>query len=63
MKCPLKPMPPDKYFSKSQLKAGIKFELEHTTSRKVAKQIVKAHLKESPLYYKELTKMEKKLGI
>lgn len=62
MKCPLKPMPSDKYFSTSQLKAGIKFELEHTTSKKVAKQIVKAHLMESPLYYKELAKLEKKLS-
>jgi hypothetical protein len=46
-----------------QLAMGIKVETEHTGSRKVAKKIALDHLAESPLYYKYLAKMEKKLRV
>lgn len=62
---------PDKKFIKAQLERGMKVELEHTSSRKIAKDIAKAHLIESgritktgkisSKYYDELYKMEKKL--
>lgn len=53
---------PDKMFNKTQLKKGTDVEMEHTDSRKVAKQIAKGHLAgESPLYYVYLEKMEKQL--
>lgn len=54
---------PDSFFDSKQLKIGIKVELEHTKSKRVAKAIAKDHLLESPQYYVELKKMEKKLGI
>lgn len=54
---------PDSAFNKKWLDFGIKVELEHTKSKKVAKMISKVHLTESPRYYVELKKMEKKLGI
>jgi hypothetical protein len=50
---------PDSKFNKSQLKMGVSTEMEHTTSRKVAKGIAKAHLVEIPDYYTRLRKMEK----
>ena len=50
---------PDKMFNKIQLRAGVKVEKEHTDDPKIAKQIAKAHLSESPDYYKYLKKMEK----
>jgi hypothetical protein len=53
----------DSFFNPTQLKYGIKVELEHTKSKRVAKAIAKDHLLESPQYYVELKKMEKKLGI
>ncbi len=62
-KCPtLKPMPPDSEFDSVQLAEGVKVELEHTADVQVAKQIAKAHLLESPDYYIELEKMERKLS-
>ncbi len=54
---------PDSFFNPTQLKHGIKVELEHTKSKRVAKAIAKDHLAESSQYYVELKKMEKKLGI
>ena len=54
---------PNIKFDKRQVKAGIKVELEHTRSRKIAKVIAEHHLAESPLYYKALKKMEKRLKI
>jgi hypothetical protein len=45
---------PDKYFNKSQLKQGVKTELEHTDSRALAKAIAKAHLTENKAYYTKL---------
>jgi len=44
---------------KSELKRGIKTELEHTTSKGVAKEIAMDHLLEDPNYYKKIQKMEK----
>jgi len=41
-----------------ELQRGIKVEMEHTDSRKIAKQIALDHLKESPTYYRDLSKME-----
>jgi hypothetical protein len=53
---------PDSMFNKTQLKKGTDVEMEHTYSRKIAKQIAKGHLAgESPLYYFYLDKMEKQL--
>jgi len=54
---------PDSFFDSTQLKYGVKVEMEHTKSKRVAKAIAKDHLLESPQYYVELKKMEKKLGI
>lgn len=54
---------PDSFFDATQLKYGIKVEMEHTKSKRVAKAIAKDHLLESPQYYVELKKMEKKLRI
>ena len=49
--------------NQKQLKMGIKVEMEHTSSPKVAKKIAMDHLKEfaGKPYYTELKKMEKKL--
>ena len=55
--CPRLP----KGVSKAALKKGTKVELEHTADRKVAECIARAHLEESPYYYEELEKMERKL--
>ena len=47
---------PDSKFDKTQLKMGIRTELEHTYSRTLAKQIAKAHLVEDRKYYTKLKK-------
>jgi hypothetical protein len=44
---------PDRKFDKVQLSKGMKVEMEHTTSKKVAKAITKAHLLENKNYYKK----------
>jgi len=46
----------------TRLNAGTKVEQEHTKSKATAKEIAMDHLAESPDYYKELGKMEKKLA-
>lgn len=49
--------------NQKELKLGIPIEMEHTTSRAVAKRIASQHLcefKNKP-YYSELIKMERKL--
>jgi len=51
---------PDSKFNSVQLRMGIKIEMEHTTSKSIAKQIAKAHLVEDPKYYTHLKKMEVK---
>lgn len=45
----------------SEWRRGIKVEMEHTSSRAVARCIAASHLRESPRYYIELLKMEKRL--
>lgn len=44
---------------KKQLKMGIKVETEHSTSKKLAKEIALDHLNEKPDYYDDLEKMER----
>ena len=52
---------------KKELVKGIKIESEHShlfpknLQKSMAERIAKDHLKESPCYYKELIKLEKKL--
>jgi hypothetical protein len=53
--------PKVKGISAAMWRKGIKVELEHTSSRKVARCIAAAHLEEFPRYYVELAKMERKL--
>ena len=49
---------------KTQLKKGIKIELEHTTSKKIALEIAMDHLWEDLQYYNKLKKVEvNELGI
>jgi hypothetical protein len=43
----------------SELKMGVKEEMEHTDSRKVALRIALDHLWQIPDYYTRLTKMER----
>lgn len=50
----------DVNYLKTQLQKGIKVEMEHTNDRQIAKEIALDHLVESPEYYKQLEKMEKK---
>ncbi|MFX1478316.1 MAG: DUF5661 family protein [Promethearchaeota archaeon] len=52
---------PDSDFDKEELAKGTRIEMEHTNDAKIAKEIAKDHLSESPEYYKELEKMEEKL--
>jgi hypothetical protein len=47
---------PDSSFSKEQLMAGVKTELEHTKSKSLAKEIAKDHLTERKDYYRRLSK-------
>jgi len=47
-------------FSKKQLEMGIKVEREHTSNKKIAREIAMDHLKEDPKYYTKLKKIEKK---
>jgi len=51
----------NKKFSKWQIETGIKVELEHTKSKKIARKIALDHLNEFPTYYTHLLRMEKKL--
>jgi hypothetical protein len=50
---------PDSDFDPKALAEGIRVEMEHTTSRRIAKEIAKDHLTEDPRYYKKLKKIEK----
>jgi GNAT superfamily N-acetyltransferase len=45
----------------TQLKLGVKFEMEHTKDKSIASKIAIDHLEESPYYYQKLTEMEKEL--
>ncbi len=53
---------PDEAFDPKELKKGTKVEAEHTDNETKAKEIAKDHLSEGMNYYKELEKMEEKLG-
>ena len=49
-------------YDSNQLRLGIKIEMEHTTSRKIAEKIAKDHLSEPGMsdYYTRLIRMERK---
>jgi len=49
-----------KDFDPKLLAEGIKVEMEHTTSKAIAREIAMDHLTEDPLYYKKLRKVENK---
>ena len=51
------------HYNKAQLKIGTKIELEHTTSKQIARRIAKHHLAEIPDYYTRLVKLERAAGI
>lgn len=53
---------PDSDFDPEALAEGVEEEMEHTTSKEVAKEIAKDHLVEDPQYYKKLKKIEKAEG-
>ena len=57
----MKRMPRLSTAARRQLARGTRVELEHTRSRRLARLIAAHHLSESPRYYVELAKMEKKL--
>lgn len=46
-------------YDSTQLKMGIKVEMEHTTDKDIAERIAMDHLAEIPDYYTRLAKMEK----
>ena len=49
-------------YNKKELKIGVRIEMEHTKSKKVAEKIAKDHLKEFSNYYsKGVLPMEKRL--
>lgn len=48
-------------FDQTQLKAGIKVEMEHTDDAHLAAEIAMDHLSEDPDYYKKLKKMENEM--
>lgn len=48
---------PDSKFNATQLRAGIKVEMEHTNNKFIAKAIAKAHLSEKSDYYSRLKKV------
>jgi hypothetical protein len=48
-------------YNKKWLEYGVKVEMEHTCDKKKAERVAMDHLEESPFYYRELSKMEKKL--
>lgn len=52
---------PDSLFDLVQLERGIKFEMQKTDDRKLAKEIAKSNLVRFPKYYKYLVKLEKQM--
>jgi len=54
---------PDSKYNKRQLRIGTLVEMEHTDNPQIAKQITKAHLAESPVYYTYLKKMERQIEL
>ena len=51
---------PDRSFPSSQLRRGVKVEMEHTNNPRVAKEIAKDHLTEIRDYYTRLAMMERR---
>lgn len=47
-------------FSRRDLERGTSHELEHTTSRSIARQIAMDHLAEDPRYYQKLARLERR---
>lgn len=45
-------------FNKKQLNRGMQVEMEHTSDKKIAREIARDHLTEDSDYYKKLAKME-----
>jgi len=56
----IKPKKPESSYDKKELQKGLKVEQEHTTTKKLQKNIAKNHLDEDKNYYKKLNKIEKK---
>jgi hypothetical protein len=52
---------PDSDFNSDDLEEGIRVELEHTSDRRLAKELTKDHLTEDKKYYKKLKQVEKGL--
>lgn len=50
---------PDSDFDMKNILKGMKVEREHTTDKRIQKEIAKDHLTEDPQYYQKLEKMEK----
>jgi len=48
-------------YNKTQIKMGVKIEMEHTKNKTIAEKIAKDHLREFPDYYTHLIRMENKL--
>ena len=48
-------------FNQRALKKGIKIEMEHTSSRKIATEIAMDHLEEHPNYYDVLPEAEREM--
>mgnify|MGYP001765349396 CR=1 FL=1 len=55
----VKPKKKDKDYDKEELKEGEEVEKEHTTTKKLQKNIAKNHLDEDDNYYEKLEKLEK----
>lgn len=51
----------EKTFDEKSVQKGILVEMEHTTSKDLAREIAQDHLSENPKYYNYLDEMEKKM--
>jgi hypothetical protein len=51
----------DKLFDKRQLHMGVRVEMEHTSSPRIAREIARDHLTEFPQYYNYLANMERQM--
>jgi len=50
-------------FEASELRRGVKVELEHTKARPLAREIAMDHLTEDPKYYRKLESIHKEAGV
>ena len=46
-------------FDRRELRRGTKIELEHTSDRRIAREVAMDHLTEDKAYYRKLAKMER----